>query len=267
MKKMASLLIAGAVVLVGQVTNPVGPGGQTFTGVLLDASCQAIANRNNSSIGTATQTASAVGAGATSGAGSASALGTTGSATQTPGPTVTGGNQASATQGTSEANMTGVTQAGRQSTTAGVHSSTGATSGASSASAQGTTGAAETGSSGSLRIHTADSSNVNQAGTQGSTPAAKTGDRSRTADTAVSSTVREKYRECMATANTRLFAIHSNGALYVLDDAGNDMVRRQMSGEAFRGSMTGASGAPQWMTVTVQGTANGDSLAITSVRK
>jgi hypothetical protein len=64
-----------------------------------------------------------------------------------------------------------------------------------------------------------------------------------------------------------LFAIHADGQLYVLDQAGNDMVRRQMSNEAFRAGMADASGQPKFMTVTVLGTPSGDRLSITSVRE
>jgi hypothetical protein len=53
----------------------------------------------------------------------------------------------------------------------------------------------------------------------------------------------------------------------VFDEAGNDMVRQQMRNEAFRAGMTDESGAPKWSTVTVVGTASGDRLTITSVRK
>ena len=297
--KAASLLFLAGLVAFGQNTGTTGTtnqnsgSGRSMTGVLLDASCTAIASRGTGSTGTRSRadaatggSSASAGTGATSGGNSASALGTTGSAPQTSGVTTTGGNQASATQGTSEANMTGVTQAGRQSATAGVHGQTGATSGASSASAQGTTGAATTTSDqsgSSLRTHTANSSGVNQSGTQGSSSVssqtrisgtatasassgAVSGDRNRSAETGMTQ-VREKYRDCMATAKTTAFALHSNGTLYVLDQAGNDMVRQQMSGEAFRASMTSANGAPQWITVTVQGTANGENLAITSVRR
>jgi hypothetical protein len=153
--------------------------------------------------------------------------------------------------------MNTVTHAGRQSTTAGVHGQTGSTSGAASASAQGTTGAAVIGSTtestGGLQTHTATTSS--------------TGDRARSTDNRIATTVGEKYKNCMATANTSSFAIYSNGSLYVLDQAGNDMVRQQMGAEAFRASMVDANGSTKWMTVTVQGTPNGESLAITSIRK
>jgi hypothetical protein len=81
-------------------------------------------------------------------------------------------------------------------------------------------------------------------------------------------TVREKYAQCMPTATTTSFAIHSNGQPYILDQAGNDMVRQQMSGEAFRAGMTDASGQPRWMAVTVEGTPGANhGLTITSIRK
>jgi hypothetical protein len=280
MIRTASLLFAAGLAVFGQSTGAAGntspstTGGteRTLTGVLMDATCQAIASRGTVQGGSmrvhtasgSTNTASGStsnSTGATSGASSASAQGTTGAAT--------GGNQASSSQGTSQSEMQTVTQAGRQSSTAGVHGQTGATSGADSASAQGTTGSAPV--------------EVNQAGTPGNTKlssqtgetglarsdtsnAARTGERSRSADS-VSTTIRDKYRDCIAKETTTSFAIHADGSLYVLDRAGNDLIRQQMGGEAFRGSMTNAAGAPQWVTVTVQGTANGDSLTITSVRR
>ena len=242
-RKFTLLLFAGSLCVFGQAPASTSP---TMSGVLMNASCQAIASRQ-----TGSSTRSSESTGATSGGNSASAQGTTGSAT-----TTTGGSRASATQGTSQADMNTVTHAGRQSSTAGVHGQAGATSGPSAASAHGTTGAAVIGSttesSGRLQTHTA-------AGTSG--------DRNRSADSTMPSTVRDKYKDCMATATTSAFAIYSNGNLYVLDSTGNDMVRQQMAGEAFRAAMTDAAGTPKWMTVTVQGTPNGESLAITSIRK
>jgi hypothetical protein len=80
-------------------------------------------------------------------------------------------------------------------------------------------------------------------------------------------TVREKYKDCMARSSTTDFAIHAGGRLYVLDPASNEMIRQQMRNEAFRGSMSDSTGSPQWITVTVTGTPQGDTLAITSVRR
>jgi hypothetical protein len=126
--------------------------------------------------------------------------------------------------------------------------STGATSGASSASALGTTGAA-------TDVTT-------------STAAGATGDRNRSAGGNMATTVREKYAQCMPTANTTSFALHANGQLYVLDQTSNDIVRQQMSGEAFRGAMSNANRQSDFMTVTVVGTpGTGNNLTITSVRK
>jgi hypothetical protein len=45
------------------------------------------------------------------------------------------------------------------------------------------------------------------------------------------------------------------------------MVQQQMRNEAFRASMTDETGAPKWLSVTVEGTAKGRELKITSVRK
>ena len=81
------------------------------------------------------------------------------------------------------------------------------------------------------------------------------------------STVREKYRDCVARSTTTNFALHANGQLYMLDPASSEMVRRQMQNEAFRASMTDSAGSPQWITVTVNGTASGDTLSVSSVRR
>jgi hypothetical protein len=96
------------------------------------------------------------------------------------------------------------------------------------------------------------------------------GERSRTGSAmsgTTLTTVREKYSQCVVTPSTTSFAIHTDGQLYVLDQASNDMVRQQMSNEAFRASMSDGGSGPKFMTVTVVGTPSGDRLSITSVRK
>lgn len=245
MNRFASLLFAGSLAVFAQTPGAAGqsaqprqtgqssdtlPGatgsttsgsGQTITGILMDASCQAIANRG---------TASGRAMRSWSGSSTESARGTD-------------------TARTTPSDPTSPAQEERRSTREGAQ--TGATSGASSASAQGTTGAAPT------------SPEPNSP----TTSAAETGERSRSVEQTVSTTVREKYRDCMATTDTSAFAIHADGKLYVFDQTGNDMIRKQMGGEAFRAAMANESGAPKWTTATVQGTANGDTLTITSVRK
>jgi hypothetical protein len=101
------------------------------------------------------------------------------------------------------------------------------------------------------------------------------GQRSRTSDDPGGSsagrtvtTVREKYAECKVTPSSTVFALHAEGELYILDQASNAIVRRQMRNEAFQAGMVDESGEPRWMTVTVQGFAAADgSLSIRSVRK
>lgn len=77
-------------------------------------------------------------------------------------------------------------------------------------------------------------------------------------------TVQEKYAGCAPAATTTSFALHTEGKLYVIDDEGNDLIRRQMSGEAFRAAMSAA----KWISVTVEGSpaANG-MFHVTSIRK
>jgi len=83
-----------------------------------------------------------------------------------------------------------------------------------------------------------------------------------------SETVAEKYAACKATDETRSFAIHANGKLYILDDESNEMVRKQMRNEAFRASMSNGRDGSRWMTVTLMGTPGaGNSLHLESVRK
>jgi hypothetical protein len=83
----------------------------------------------------------------------------------------------------------------------------------------------------------------------------------------MATTVREKYRDCIARSTTTDFALHANGQLYLLDAASNAMIRQQMQNEAFRASMTDAGGSPKWISVTVTGTPTGDTLSIGSVRR
>jgi len=221
--------------------------GGTRTGVLMDASCSAIASRQTGSSTLKTYSAGG-GTGTTSGPNSASAIGTTGAAIEAPRATPSAVDQNGQQRSISQQGTAG-TVAGMNHT--GTTAAPGATSGASSASAQGTTGAATTGATG------APAAGFGQGN----------GERSRSADAAMDNTVRERYRDCMARSTTTAFAIHSNGQLYVLDQASNDLVRQQMSGEAFRASMSDRSGDPKWLTVTVNGTASGDRLTVTSVRR
>ena len=239
--------------------------GQTITGVLMDASCAAItggssqASSSTDAVRNSTTSTSAVTHSGRSSPtegirnNSASAQGTTGTA-DTSGSTSarvsdrdrtarsghgtaipSDETRAAAARAADERNRMG-------SNVTGSSQVAGATSGAGSASALGTTGAA-------------------------TDVAVPSGERSRTAASSTS-TIYGQYAQCQPTANTRSFAIHADGRLYLLDHAGNEMVRQQMSGEAFRSATSDGSGQPKWMTVTVIGTPGvNNTLAITSVRK
>lgn len=223
-----------------------GTGGlpaRSMTGVLLDASCSTIAGRGGTagSDATRSRTGGQSGdSGATSGAQSASAQGTTGTATAGSAPGASGDGGA-------------LTNPSPKTPAPSRDRGTGATSGANSASALGTTGAAPI---------TVDASSGRGAAGANSSGVLSRGERTR-----LITTVREKYRDCMARATTTDFALHANGQLYTLDPASNDMVRQQMQNEAFRASMTDAAGEPQFITVMVKGSVTGQTLSITSVRR
>jgi hypothetical protein len=92
-------------------------------------------------------------------------------------------------------------------------------------------------------------------------PVKRTSTRSRSADTG------DKFENCKATSNTSDFAIHTDGKLFVLDEGGNEVVRQQVRNESFRASMVDDSGAPRWLTVTVEGRPAGERLTIVSLRR
>ena len=74
----------------------------------------------------------------------------------------------------------------------------------------------------------------------------------------------DAYRECMVKPTTTEFAIHSNGRVYVVDATGNSIIRDHMRGQS---AAAGTSGDTGWTTVTVMGSAKGDTLLVTSIRK
>jgi hypothetical protein len=88
-----------------------------------------------------------------------------------------------------------------------------------------------------------------------------TSTRNRAADSG------DKYEKCKATPDTTDFAIHTDGKLYLLDEAGNDVVRQQVRNESFRANMLDGSGKPRWLTVTVEGQPTGNRLTIVSLRR
>jgi hypothetical protein len=77
----------------------------------------------------------------------------------------------------------------------------------------------------------------------------------------------DRYEACKATASTTVFAIHTDGQLFLLDEEGNDVVRQQMRNDSFRSSMSDESGAPRWLTVMVEGRRSGERLSISSLRR
>jgi hypothetical protein len=58
-----------------------------------------------------------------------------------------------------------------------------------------------------------------------------------------------------------------DGKLFLLDEGGNEVVRSQVRNESFRASMVDDSGAPRWLTVTVEGRPAGQRLNIISMRR
>jgi hypothetical protein len=129
---------------------------------------------------------------------------------------------------------------------------------------------------GETRTSTASASDVSPARstaehTATQTPAgAGTAQRSRTTDTAISSsftTVREKYRDCMVKPTSTSFAIHSDGRLVVFDEASNQLIRQQLASEEFRSAMTDAGGNAKWMSVKVDGSMQGNRMSVTSVKR
>jgi hypothetical protein len=92
-------------------------------------------------------------------------------------------------------------------------------------------------------------------------PVRRTSTRSRSIDTT------DKFENCKATAGTSEFAIHTDGKLFLLDEGGNEVVRSQVRNESFRASMVDDSGAPRWLTVTVEGRPAGQRLNIISMRR
>lgn len=169
-----------------------------------------------------------------------------------------------------------------------------ATAGPSYASATGTTGAAVQTAPPPQSGNLQSMNQVQGPGAPTSDVASATGERARTRDTSVAThenampdhhadkvmgtrersrsgeytTVREKYRDCMVKSSTTRFALHTEGELYMLDEASNNMIMEQMRNEAFRASMTDSSGDPKWISVTVTGKpAGGDMLSLSSVRR
>jgi len=253
------------------------PEGRSITGILMDASCQAIVDRSKSAAARDSVSSSAasptnvrdsrsISPAAQSTATSASAYGTTGgpsnsSATGTTGAASTIASTGAASQRspstTTEREMPRVTESASVGT---------ATAGPSHASATGTTGAA-TGTvppQSSYNTQSGRASTTSTSAGVGERARSETGTASLNADT----TVREKYAACVPKPSSTVFAIHANGTLYTLDQASNEMVGQQMRNEAFSANMSNGRDGTRWMTVTVLGTPGADNmLSIRSVRK
>lgn len=93
------------------------------------------------------------------------------------------------------------------------------------------------------------------------TPVKRTATRNRSADSG------DKYMACKATPDTTDFAIQTFVKVFVLDGAGNEVVRQQMQNESFRATMLNDDGTPRWLTVTVEGRRVGEKLNVVSLRR
>lgn len=251
------------IALAGCVTTlPGQTSEQTITGVLMDASCPAIGRSADSAENQVKHNGQ-------TGANEQSTLGETArTKTETESRDLkvydskkTSSDQSEQDAGNNPGTNVAALQAQEKEVTRSVSS---ATAGPSQASATGTTGAA-TSTAPPQSGNVQSLSSVQGPGASNSAATSATGERSRTAP--VRTTVGEKYKACIAKPTTTAFAIHSDGKLYVLDADSNKMVQEQMRNEAFQASMSDKSGAPQWLSVTVVGTASDDTLSITSVRK
>jgi len=269
-------------------------GGQSFSGVLMDAKCPAIQSRT-SGTGTlssdasrsrtdasATAQSTAIGGAASataSGAGASGALSTTTNsggtaATRNPTAGATGTNQSHEGQATAHSAVTPPTEA-RSTATAATASGTTASGASSVTNYSGQTGNAATnnlsggavanqgtGSSaqGSASTGAADATAGLGTGVTTGSDIGGNGDRNRAAGDAAGSqwtTAREKYRDCKVTGLTSSFALLSNGTLYMIDDT-SGALRQRMASD------TGT--ATDWRTVTVMGSGNGDRITVSSVQ-
>ena len=226
----------------GQTQASAGVGQNSWSGVLMDATCAAVTSGAGS------------GSGVTSYSGSQS-----GSATASTGATGTRPT-GEGTTSTASAGQTsqGARDQGASSTTS---TSSPTTTGTGTTAAAGTTGQS------------------GQAGHSGAASGDTSGQRSRSsADSASFSTVREKYRDCMVKPTTTSFAIHSDGRVILLDEASNQTLRQKVAAGEFKpsgtggtaatpGSTAGSAGSNDWMSVTVNGSMQGDRLSVSSVSR
>jgi hypothetical protein len=166
-------------------------GGQTFKGVLMDASCQAIQDRSATTLSSASRSRTAVDA-ATS-------------------------NMPRSTASAAEA--------GKAATSATTTATTGVAtdqSGQATATNRTTTVGRETEKSGS-------SVKIYDGKTSRSSAAAERSRSAHTNPDVQWTTVREKYKDCKVSPTTTSFAIMSNGQLYMLDGASDALKQRTSS--------------------------------------
>ena len=256
--------------------------GQSFRGVLMDASCQAIQSQSSGANNTGAATARTSGStgvqsgaqatssrtGATTSIGGSAAMTASGAGASGSLSTTTNSGGTAATSNTAAA-TTGANQS--HSGQAGAHAITPPTEARSTATASGpgasgsssvTTYSGTTGSAAANNPSTGSSTiSTNQGTGTGSGSAAQSGERSRAVDDAGAgnlwTTVREKYTACRITPNTSSFALMSNGQVYMLDDA-SGMVRQRMS--------SAKTGGSDWHSVSVMGTMDGSRIRVSSIQ-
>jgi hypothetical protein len=210
---------------------------KTFHGVLMDASCQAIQTRETSSTQTSrTGPTGAVGPTGTIGTDSTDTTGATSARTAIEHTGAPGKTSSAVQRRETDKTVSGTTASGSSSVT----------------TYSGQTGAPTT----------ADPASAATEPETGTT-------RSRAEETAGGNwtTVREKYKDCKVTPNTRLFALMSDGQLYLLDD--QQAMLRGMTGSGRNpGSnvVTIGKTEPEWRTVTVKGKLEGNRIQVDSVQ-
>jgi len=242
---------------------------QSLRGILMDASCQAIQNRESSSNSQTSSlstestrsrtmpaargteesaaTAHATGVGGAASA-TASGAGASGSLNNTTNSGGTAGNSATTTATTGVAKD----QAGEATATA---------TATPPADARTTASASEPAARRKSSI-TTESDRTETAATSTTTtteaPAAS-GERGRSTDTTGAGkqwiTVRDKYKDCKVTSSTSSFALMSNGQLYMVNDP-DGTLRQQANSD------TGSD----WHSVTVMGNLQGDHISVSSVK-
>lgn len=232
-------------------------GTQSYRGILMDATCQAIQNKGASTLssGTAsaditrTRTTEANTSDLPRSTASAAAASTTRTTPTTSSTTTATTGVATDQSGQATATNRTTPQAER-STTNSVTTHTG-TAGSSPQQSL---------NSASVDSNVGSTAGTTVAGSTATEQAAATGERSRAVATHTSpdaqwTTVREKYKDCKVTPATTSFAIMSNGQLYMIDDSSGSL-RQRMSSNA----------SSDWHTLTVMGNMTGDRITVSSIQ-